>query len=51
MPMRRRSSERIKENWFKKPKPFTGPGSNQYEPMYLTDEEGASQRATKKRRK
>ncbi|XP_058777048.1 uncharacterized protein LOC131651395 [Vicia villosa] len=26
--VRRRVSERIKENWFKKPKPFTGPGSN-----------------------
>jgi hypothetical protein len=52
-PLRRRSSERIKINWFKKPKPFTGPGSNSDQPMSLTDEEQerGSQRAKKKLRK
>ncbi|XP_058751316.1 uncharacterized protein LOC131624382 [Vicia villosa] len=52
-PMRKRSSERIKINWFKKPKPFTGPGSNSDQPMSLTDEEEGrgSQRSNKKAKK
>ncbi|CAI8610898.1 unnamed protein product [Vicia faba] len=59
MPMRRRSSDGIKINWFKKAKPFTRPGSNQDQPMFLTDEKGGtltregsgSQYAKKKLRK
>ncbi|XP_058733420.1 uncharacterized protein LOC131605036 [Vicia villosa] len=42
-PMKRTSSERIKINWFKKPKPFNGFGSNSEQPMQLTgDEEGGT---------
>ncbi|XP_058746525.1 uncharacterized protein LOC131619449 [Vicia villosa] len=52
-PMRKRSSERIKINWFKKPKPFTGPGSNSDQPMSLTDEEegSGSKKSNKKAKK
>ncbi|XP_058776065.1 histone H1-II-like [Vicia villosa] len=38
-PMRKRVSERIKENWFKKPKPFKGPESDPDQPLCLTEEE------------
>ncbi|XP_058726866.1 uncharacterized protein LOC131598245 [Vicia villosa] len=37
--VRRRVSERIKENWFKKPKPFTGPGSHPAQPICMDIEE------------
>lgn len=37
IPMRKRSSERIKLKWFQKP--IIGYGSNPYQPMYLTEEE------------
>ncbi|XP_058773017.1 uncharacterized protein LOC131647121 [Vicia villosa] len=38
-PLRNRCSERIKENWFKKPKPFIGPGSNPEQPFCFTEDE------------
>ncbi|XP_058770844.1 uncharacterized protein LOC131644373 [Vicia villosa] len=44
-----RVSERIKENWFKKPKPFTGPGSDPEQPICMDiKEEEASKKTTKK---
>ncbi|XP_058757199.1 uncharacterized protein LOC131630445 [Vicia villosa] len=42
-PMRKRVSERIKENWFKKPKPFTGPGSAPEQPFFITEEEDSNE--------
>ncbi|XP_058776962.1 uncharacterized protein LOC131651313 [Vicia villosa] len=51
-PIRRRSSERIKENWFKKPKPFTGPSSDPEQPICIdTEEEEPSKTTPKKARK
>ncbi|CAI8593652.1 unnamed protein product [Vicia faba] len=47
-PLRKMSSERIKENWFKKSKSFTGPGSNLEQPMYLTEEERNASQTSKK---
>ena len=38
-PVRKRSIERIKLQWFQKP--ITGLGSNLEQPMYLTEEEGS----------
>src|SRR4051812_40976724 len=47
--VRRRVSERIKENWFKKPKPFVGPGSNPEQPICMDIDEEPSSKITPKR--
>ncbi|XP_058727079.1 uncharacterized protein LOC131598501 [Vicia villosa] len=46
---RRRSSERIKENWFKKPKQFTSPSSNPDQPICMDTEEREASKTTPKK--
>ncbi|XP_058755001.1 uncharacterized protein LOC131628150 [Vicia villosa] len=48
-PVRKRVSERIKENWFKKPKPFTGPGSAPEQPFLITEEGDGNDSQRKKK--